>query len=586
MALPVNTQQPGRLGALGASGRRAEQMSSFKLFASLLAVAITLLVLYPLGMTWMRVILSEEGLGGAVTKALGQRGLVGVLRNTFIVVGISVTAATIIGSAFAWLSERTDASIGWVTRTLPILPLLVPPIAGSAGWLVLGGPNAGFINVAIRAVLSWFGIELERGPFDSQSWYGMTFVYTLYLVPLVFMTVAAALRNLDPSLEEAARGSGATPARTLRTVTLPAVMPGILAGMLLALIYGFSLFSVPAILGRGANSIEVLSFRIVSLMRQYPPEIGTAMVLGLVMMAVIGTGLFLQRRVIKNNRFATISGRSASPMPIRLGPWKWPARIFMLGYFFSTAILPVFGLVIVSTQPFWSATINWGALSLERYEALLSVGTPIRTALQNSATIALFGALAAMLVAAVIAAYSNRRMHSWVGRVSDFTTKLPGAVSNILIGVAFVAAFAGPPIRIGGTLLILFLAYLVITLPQASFNASAAHAQVGRELEEASLASGASESKTFVRIVLPLMIPGLASGWALVFVLMAGDITASAMLAGPGNPVVGSFMLDMVNFGSYGQLATIAVGLIIVSSLVVFTGMGLSRRVFGAKARS
>jgi iron(III) transport system permease protein len=93
-----------------------------------------------------------------------------------------------------------------------------------------------------------------------------------------------------------------------------------------------------------------------------------------------------------------------------------------------------------------------------------------------------------------------------------------------------------------------------------------------------SLQLGAGELLTFGRIVLPLMVPGLAAGWALVFVLIAGDLTASAMLAGPGNPVVGQFMLDEVNFGTYGSLTTIAVALSLVSSVVVFAFLGITRR--------
>lgn len=372
---------------------------------------------------------------------------------------------------------------------------------------------------------------------------------------------------------------------TARTVTLPSVLPAIGAGTLLALIYAFSLFSIPALLGKGTEQVEVLSYRIVSLMRVFPPRIGEAMVLGVVMFAVIGTGLWLQRRVIRRSRFATISGRSKPITPIRMGIWKWPIRIGMLLYFFVTAIMPTVGLVVVAMQPFWTATIDFSVMSFERFSEMLGGGTVGFTALRNSVTIAFGGGIIAMLLAAVISSYSNRRMDSNIGRFADFSTKLPGAVSNILIGVSFVAAFAGPPFSLSGTILILLLAYLVITMPQASFTASAAHAQVGRDLEEASRAAGATETRTFLRIVLPLMVPGLVAGWALVFVLMAGDITASSMLAGSGNPVVGSYMLDQVDFGSWGTLSTVAVGLIAASTLIVFTGMALARR-FGALGKA
>lgn len=565
--------------------RRQRRRRGFTVLAGVLAVFVTLLVLYPLGSTVLRIAASEQGIGGAVRDALAQPNLLNVLANTGIIVVSSVFFATIVGSGFAWLSERSDASIGWVTRMLPIIPLLIPPIAGSVGWIVLGAPVSGYVNVFLRWVASWFGVEMTEGPLTIHSWYGMIFVYTLYLVPLIFMTVAAALRNVDPALEEAARASGARPSKAARTVTIPSVKPAIGAGILLAIIYAFSLYSIPVALGRSAG-IEVISVRIVSLMRVYPPNPGTAMALGVVVMVVIGIGLWLQRRLLRNNRFATISGRSARPMLVQLGIWKWPARAAMVGYVLLTAVLPVVGLLIVSTQPFWSASINWAATSLDRYVEMFTTSTAAGPALRNSVMIGAIGATLAMLIAAIVSAYSDRRMHSLIGRSTDFSTKLPGAVSNILIGIAFVAAFAGPPFRIGGTLLILLLAYLVITMPQASFTASAAYAQVGRDLEEASLSCGASEGRTFARVVLPLMIPGLTAGWAMVFVLMAGDITASAMLAGPGNPVVGAYMLDMVNFGNYGLLTTIATALVLVSTIVVFLFLRLSRGIGVGRLRS
>jgi iron(III) transport system permease protein len=556
----------------------------FPLLAWVLATTLTLLVLYPLGRTVFSIGVSEQGLSGAIDSALKSRDLDLIIRNTATIVGLSVLLAAIIGSVFAWLSERTDASMGWVTRLLPIIPMLIPPVAGSVGWVTLGAPVAGYVNVFLRWVMGIFGSDITRGPLVIQSWYGAVFVYMLYLVPLVYITVAAALRNVDPAIEEAARSCGAKPAKVAMTITLPSVRPAIGAGVLLSLIYGLSLYSVPAVLLYSAGT-EVLSVRIVNLMREYPPRIGTAMGLGVLMMATIGTGLWLQRRMLRRSRFATIGGRSARPMPIRLGVLRLPARILMVGYIVFTALLPLFGLLVVSLQPFWNANVQWASLTTFRYQELLSSSTQARQALVNSITISTYGATVAMIVAAVVSVYAGRRMSSAVGRITDFTTKLPGAVSNVIIGVAFIGAFAGPPFRLSGTLLILFLAYIVITLPQSSFNASAAYAQVGRDLEEASLASGATQGRTFRKIIIPLMIPGLAAGWAMVFVLMAGDVTASALLAGPGNPVVGSFMLDQVNFGTYGMLTAVGVLLVLLSAVVVFSFLWVSRRMGVGRSR-
>jgi iron(III) transport system permease protein len=150
-------------------------------------------------------------------------------------------------------------------------------------------------------------------------------------------------------------------------------------------------------------------------------------------------------------------------------------------------------------------------------------------------------------------------------------------VSHLIIGIAFVGSFAGPPFSLAGTMLLL-LAYLVIYTPHATFSASAALVQVGRELSEASLMSGATTSRTFIRVVLPLMRPGLAAAWVLLFVMMSGEITASSMLAGAGNPVVGFVVLDLWSNGSYSALAAFGTLMSVITSTVVIGMLAITRR--------
>lgn len=253
----------------------------------------------------------------------------------------------------------------------------------------------------------------------------------------------------------------------------------------------------------------------------------------------------------------------------------------MLGYFLITTILPFIAIVLLSMQPFWSSVIRWSNFSLRNYADVLggvsSVGRTARYALLNSLSLASIGATGSIAISAVIIAFTHRHWGNPLARLTEVSTKLPGAVSHVVIGIAFIGALAGPPFRLSGTLTILLLAYLVITLPQASFIAGTAYAQIGKDLSEASFTSGASEARTFAKISAPLMIPGLAAGWATVFVLMVGDVTTSTMLASPGRPVVGYQMLDLWTFGELPTLATIATLFTLLSCVVVLGALGLSR---------
>ena len=552
----------------------------FMILAGTLATLITVLILYPLGATLVSVFfLRGDSIISILTATIREPNIGKVLWNTAVIVGGSVLIATFIGATLAWLSERSDASMGWVTRTLPLVPFLVPPIIGTIGWTILTAPKSGYLNLIIREIASWFGIDISTGPLNPYNWFGIIFVYTLYLVPLIYLPVAASLRNLDSSLEEASTISGASPWRTLRYVTLPAIKPGIGAGALLALIFAFSLYSIPSILGN-VPRIEVLTVRIVRLMSVFPAQIAVALMLGMLMIAMIITGLWLQRRILSRSRFATIGGRGMRSTVVSLGRWKWPCRIVMLSYFLVTTILPFIAIVLLSMQPFWSAVINWSSFNLNNYTDVLgglsALGRGARDALLNSLSLASIGATCSIAISAIIVAFTHRHWSNPLARLTEASTKLPGAVSHVVIGIAFIGALAGPPFRLSGTLAILLLAYLVVTMPQASFIVSTAYAQIGKELSEASFTSGASETRTFTKISLPLMIPGLAAGWATVFVLMAGDVTISVMLSSPGRPVVGYQILDLWTFGGLPTLAAIATIFTLLSCTVVLGALALS----------
>jgi iron(III) transport system permease protein len=162
--------------------------------------------------------------------------------------------------------------------------------------------------------------------------------------------------------------------------------------------------------------------------------------------------------------------------------------------------------------------------------------------------------------------------------VPSLATKIPAAISTIVLAVGFILAFGGPPLYLGGTVFILFLAYLAISMPEASLTSEAAVGQVGAELAEASRIAGAGQARTFLRVYLPLMVPGLAAGWALVFVRVIADLEASSILASTGNPVIGFQILGMFTNADFSQLAALALLLTAMSSAVLAIVLLVTRR--------
>ena len=278
----------------------------------------------------------------------------------------------------------------------------------------------------------------------------------------------------------------------------------------------------------------------------------------------------------KSQAFATIGGKGSRAARVSLGRRRWPARVIMLGYLVAAAVLPLVGLFVVSLQSFWSADIEWGGLNFDAYREILDRPV-LKEGLQNSLVLAAVCATVVVLVAVLITHLTVVRGGRG-SRSLDAVLRSPAAIPHIVFALALIAAFGGPPFGWNGTLLILMAAYVVMYFPQANFYCTAALQQVGRPLIEASSVSGAGDTRTLRRVLLPLMIPAVISGWALIFVLMSGDITASAMLASTRTPVVGFVMLDQWTSGSYPTIAALGVTLTLISTTVVVIALTVRER--------
>lgn len=560
-----------RLGA----AVRARTSSPFRTVVDLVCLVLLALIVLPLVATVVRVV-TEAGFMSAAGDELARDDLPRVLLNTVLVIGLSTSVAVAIGTCFAWLNERTNARMGWLSDVLPVVSLLVPSIAGAIGWVLLAAPTAGFVNVALQSLGDRTGLPLPV--LSVFSWPGLVLVYSLYMIPQTFLTVAAALRNVDPALEEAARVSGCGPWRTLFQVTLPVIRPAILSGGLLALVYGVALFSVPLIIGTQAD-IEVLTVRIVRLLTAaYPPELAAALTLSFIVVLTTGLMWWCNSRLSRRADFATVSGRAAARTRTRLTTGqRLLARAFMLLYIGLSCFLPLAALTLVSLQGFWSGRVTT-ALSFDNYREVFSPGTQTWLGLRNSVVLALVTATLVTVVAVLVAYRVQDPRSPRFAALVDISTKIPATVSHVVVAIALVAALAGPPVGLNGTLLLLILAFVVLYIPQGSVTAQSSYLMVGKELTEASLVSGQGPLRTLWSIALPLMRPGLVAGWVFVFVLVVGDITASAVLASPTSPVVGFVILSIFQNGSYPLLAALGAVISLVSSTIVLAALVFAGR--------
>lgn len=542
-----------------------------------ITAVVLFLGLYPLG----RVIGGLFWVDGAfssspIVRTLTYPKLPALLFDTTLLVVVSSFFGLIIGALLAWINERTDARMGMLTSGMPLLPFLMPPVAGAIGWVLLLSPRSGFLNTLIRGLLEPFGIVLNEGPFDIYSWPGLVFVFTLFMIPFSFLMISAGLRNMDPGLEEASRVSGARLIRTLVWVTLPALKPSVVSAVLLMFWTGFALYSVPAIIA-SPGGINVMSVEIVNLLGfSYPPDRELAVGLSMIVLVIVSAVWFLRNRLLKTGRHATIGGKGRRVTLLRLGRWKWVVRGLFIAYALVVIVLPIVALAIVALYGFWTPNMHLSGFSFDAIRRSIFEDPMTFRAISNSLSLGVVGAFIGVACSAVISVYVIRKS-GFFARFVDATVKIPAIVPNVVLAVGFLLAFAGPPFGLSGTWFFLLIAYVIIYLPQATVASDDAASQIGKELSEASFTSGAGPAKTFGRIQLPLMVGGLAVGWVFLFVRIAGDLTASALLSGTKNTVVGYRLLEIFTNGGWAELSALALALTVVTSVVLAIVLGVVR---------
>ena len=548
---------------------------------SLLAI-LTFLVVYPL-LTLLLGALTDtnpvvEGFSLAhlsITNfltVLSNPNVGEALFNTLVACGGGTLIAVAIGLMFSWIVVRTNTPFKRFIAAASILPLFAPPLVAGVAWTILGSPKTGLINTMFK----WLHLDLHV---DFYSLPGLVFVFGIYYAPYVYMFTASALRNMDPSLEEAAEISGASAFATLFSVTFPLIMPAIISGMLLSFIVMLGIYGIPAVLGAPTN-INVLTTYIFKLTNWSPPLYNTAAAVAIILMVVTGALVFLQQRVVSGRSYVTVAGKAYRPRNLDLGPWRWLTFGFGITYLIVVAVLPTLALIVAAFRKFMfirdaASLFDMKQYSLMHFHSIFDNPLTLNS-IYNAVEVGVITALAGGALAFAIG-YTIHRTHVPGRRSIDLLSTLPVAIPGLVIGVAYLWAWIGIPGGLYGTLWILALAFIARFMPDTVKALSTSFLQIHRELEEAAWVCGTGMLRTIRTIVLPLASPGVIAAMTLLFVLAIRELGSSLFLYTSNTMVMSVLLLDYYEGGNLGKTAAFSLVQTVLLGVLIGGANWLSR---------
>jgi iron(III) transport system permease protein len=504
-----------------------------------------------------------------VLKVLGEPDTYEALKNS-VVIAIGVTfLSTIIGVFFAWLVSRTDLPFKETMKLLFVVPFMLPSFIGALAWKMLLSPRAGYIN---KFLMGLFG--LEDPIFNIYGYWGIIAVETMYLFPFVFIQVCGALERMDPTLEESARISGAGLFTITRKITIPLVMPSIVAGALLVALYSLAHFGVPAILGTevGIYNIPTKIYEKIHQSAGSFMAIRTGTVLASILVVAAGVILYLQNFVLKSGRFQIIAGKSVRPMLLKLRGLRIPLLILSIVYILVTVIMPTVTIFLVGGLKTYGLSISLQNMTLNNFKYILFTWKMTKDAIWNSLYLSLSAAFVTML-AGVMISYVIVKMKVRGKWFLEFLGVLPFSVPGTVIALGVILMWSGKfGVNLYNTAWIIFVAYIARYMAFSLKSNSAALEQVHDSLVEAARACGASHWQAMRNIVLPLIRPGMVAAFFLIFLPALRELTTSVLLYGPTTRTIGVAIYTLNEDGETvyaAALASIALVIIVVGHLII-----------------
>jgi len=551
------------------------QKTSTALTPGLIAI-VGFLTLCPVVMLVLGSFSGELGAFGAFTlekyvAAYTDPAFAEILVSTVIFTLGSALVATGLALFLAYLNTRTNIPGKFMFGVISLIPMMVPHILFAVSCVLLLNPSNGMINLFLRQ------LGIEGAALNIYSITGMILVEGLLDLPIAYLVIAPAMSAFDVALEESSRVCGASNARTLFRVTLPVLRPAILAALTLVIVRSLASFAVPSVIGMPGR-IYVLATHIYSIVATgYAADYGMAAAVGMSALAASITLIVLYRRLTREGeKYVTISSRGYRPSVVDLKGARYPLFAVVALISFVLIVLPILVLFYTSLVPYvmTPSAKAFAAMSWRHWITVLKDPVSL-LALKNSLYLGVGGATLGIVLSFFVA-YVIVKVRTRASGLLESLSFLSFSFPGIVVGIGFMWFFVQTPLY--STIWALLIGYIATYLPYGLRPLTSAFVQIHGHLEESSRVCGGGPLYTMRRIVLPLLVPGIASGWILMATMFVRELSLSVVLSRPGTEVLAVQILRFAEDGLWGRLSALGILMIFISTALVVLANGIAKK--------
>lgn len=443
------------------------------------------------------------------TKKYYYRAVLGSLKISATVTLITVLLAT----PLAYIMSSIKIRFAGVLQILILVSSMSAPFIGAYAWIMLFGRNGSITNL----ILNVFGVRIG----DIYGFKGCVIVMSLQLYSLVYMFVSGAFKNMDSSLIEASESLGSSGLRNIFKVVLPLVLPTLLSGALMVFMRSFADYGTPMLIGENYNTLPVIVYK------EFLSEIGSSDGLAAaisIVAIVITTAVFLLQKYIANRKVFSMS--ALHPMEAKKATGIKNVLAHLYCYLLVGAAIMPQCYVIYSSFRKTSGKIYIPGYWLGSYkEAIQTVSSSI----VHTYALA-FASIAVIVLVALLVSYVVVRRRNALNATIDVVSMFPETVMGSILGIALLTTFNHKPLLLTGGAFIMILSYTIRRLPYTIRSSSAILRNISPSIEEASINLGASNLKTFFKVTVPMMMPGVISGAILSWIMIITELSTSIVL--------------------------------------------------------